>query len=200
MRLVKLHSSFPSLSRDTALDSLEIPQDEAVILSVFIRLEFGSAWEHYCCRAGNTKVPSSGGMQTHTWPRPSFVQMTNYLSGQFCSSNAKYQYSIAFPCRTFHNKEGETLEWTAQGSCASLSLEMFIVGLDGTSGNLVKWGVSLSRTMGWNEVGCEVSSRPNHSMVLAHAGVLRHGSGRTPLLDSSFCLTFELQGQSNDVS
>ena len=54
MRLVKLHSSFPSLSRDTALDSLEIPQDEAVILSVFIRLEFGSVKSKRSIMASDT--------------------------------------------------------------------------------------------------------------------------------------------------
>lgn len=53
---MKLHSSFPSLSRDTALDSLEIPQDEAVILSVFIRLglEFGSVKSKRSIMASDT--------------------------------------------------------------------------------------------------------------------------------------------------
>lgn len=56
MQLVKLHSSSPSLSRDTALDSLEIPQDEAVILSVFIRLglEFGSVKSKCSIMASDT--------------------------------------------------------------------------------------------------------------------------------------------------
>jgi len=56
MRLVKLHSSSPSLSQDTALDSLEIPQDEAVILSVFIRLslEFGSVKSKRSIMASDT--------------------------------------------------------------------------------------------------------------------------------------------------
>lgn len=75
MRLVKLHSSFPSLSRDTALDSLEIPQDEAVILSVFIRLgqELGSVWENN--RAIGLETPVSpaqvGCKHTHSQGLPS---------------------------------------------------------------------------------------------------------------------------------
>jgi len=46
------------------------------------------------------------------------------------------------------------------------SLAVFKSRLDGVLSSLVWWKVSLPTAGGWNQMICEVTSNPNHSMIL----------------------------------